>query len=417
MSTLSRKLFCCLPLFVGFLLPAAACAKKAPPPPPAPPGLWLAETVPVETTLDNPAIPDAADTWVAMINGAQKTVQLGEFYVSSEPGSRLEAVIGALGAAKKRGVTVQLLVDGTFTGSNAPDLDRLVAMGVELRRIDLKKVTGGVLHAKYFIVDGREAWLGSQNFDWRSLTHVGELGLRFSEPAAVAALSAVFAQDWALAGGAPPPALTAVKDEPAAAAPPMAPVAFGADTVQVALVASPGELLPAGVSWDLPQLLRILDGATRTVRVQLLSYELVGYDKVYWDELDRALRRAASRGVKVELLVSNWAKKNPEIFQSLTVVRNIDVRFTNIPEASTGFVEYARVLHSKYIVVDGQQAWVGTSNVSRDYFHSSRNVGLLIEGAPFAAVLDQHFALSWGSAYAEEVDPKGSYTPPKRKNK
>jgi hypothetical protein len=73
--------------------------------------------------------------------------------------------------------------------------------------------------------------------------------------------------------------------------------------------------------------------------------------------------------------------------------------------------------YEDYIVVDGQQAWVGTSNVSRDYFHSSRNVGLLIEGAPFAAVLDQHFALSWGSAYAEEVDPKGSYTPPKRKNK
>jgi hypothetical protein len=31
--------------------------------------------------------------------------------------------------------------------------------------------TQGVLHAKYFVVDGREAYLGSQNFDWRALAH------------------------------------------------------------------------------------------------------------------------------------------------------------------------------------------------------------------------------------------------------
>ncbi len=36
----------------------------------------------------------------------------------------------------------------------------------------------GVMHAKFLIVDGASFYLGSANFDWRSLTQVKEMGVR-----------------------------------------------------------------------------------------------------------------------------------------------------------------------------------------------------------------------------------------------
>jgi phospholipase D3/4 len=55
----------------------------------------------------------------------------------------------------------------------------LEAAGVEVRRLDWLTVTGlkGVLHSKFMIVDDSVAYVGSANFDWRSLSQVKELGV------------------------------------------------------------------------------------------------------------------------------------------------------------------------------------------------------------------------------------------------
>ena len=34
------------------------------------------------------------------------------------------------------------------------------------------RLTGGVLHSKFWVVDGRHVYVGSANMDWRSLTQV-----------------------------------------------------------------------------------------------------------------------------------------------------------------------------------------------------------------------------------------------------
>lgn len=36
----------------------------------------------------------------------------------------------------------------------------------------MKQFTGGVLHSKFWVVDGRHIYVGSANMDWRSLTQV-----------------------------------------------------------------------------------------------------------------------------------------------------------------------------------------------------------------------------------------------------
>jgi phosphatidylserine/phosphatidylglycerophosphate/cardiolipin synthase-like enzyme len=71
------------------------------------------------------------------------------------------------------------------------------------------------------------------------------------------------------------------------------------------------------------------------------------------------------------------------------------------------------VVHAKYLVVDGEKAWIGTSNWERGYFHDSRNVGLIVDGRPFAQKLERFFQSGWTSRYAEPVDPDADYAPPR----
>jgi phosphatidylserine/phosphatidylglycerophosphate/cardiolipin synthase-like enzyme len=155
------------------------------------------------------------------------------------------------------------------------------------------------------------------------------------------------------------------------------------------------------------------------VRLQVMSYALVGYDKSYWDGLDSALRRAAARGVEVELIVADWsmdAKKEPWI-KSLSVLPRTTVKVVSIPQPDGDFIEFGRVAHSKFLTVDGEVGWIGTSNAAGDYFFKSRNVGLLVRGAPLVADLDRRFELTWTSAYADSVKPGRAYHAPPRTRK
>ena len=169
--------------------------------------LELIETTPVETTLGSAELAETADTWLDMIASAETSLDGAFFYASNEPGSRLETVVQAVEAAAARGVRVRFLADVKFQKTYPATLARLdAAENVEVRLYDLSKATGGVLHAKYLVVDGREAYLGSANFDWRALEHIQELGLRVRAPRLARDLQSVFDSDWRFAGGESAPA-------------------------------------------------------------------------------------------------------------------------------------------------------------------------------------------------------------------
>ena len=88
----------------------------------------------------------------------------------------------------------------------------------------------------------------------------------------------------------------------------------------------------------------------------------------------------------------------------------------SIPAWSGGFIDFARVVHAKYLVVDDEAAWIGTSNWSRDYFVQTRGVAFIVHGPAFATQLTRFFQDDWNSAYAAPVDPSRIYTPPKISN-
>jgi len=379
----------------------------------APPALELVETAPVETTLEHADIPDAWRVWVEMIDGAQTQLDIAQFYITSVPGERMEPVLDAIVRAAGRGVAVRILVDAKFGRQYPETLASLGAVpNVTVVIWDLSATLGGVLHAKYFVVDRREAYFGSQNFDWRSLAHILELGLRVRVPEVVGAIAEVFDADWAIATGARSDAR-----RPEGAPVPAFPVtvSYAGAPAELTLALSPKGWLPDESDWDLPRLVALIDAAKTRVRVQLLSYETTHRDDPPFTELDDALRRAAGRGVAVELLASNWNLRGDRLaaLSSLASVPGIEVRFVTIPEASTGFIPFARTIHAKLMTVDGTHGWVGTSNWGHGYFYGSRNIGLIVASARFTDHLDRFFGDTWSSPYAETLVPGRAYPEPR----
>ena len=391
--------------------------------------LELVESVPVETDLDNGTIRNAREVWLEMIGRATRTIDLEQFYVSSVPGEPLEDVLAAIVGAAGRGVRVRFVVDAGMYRTYPEMLDSLAAMqNIFVRKLDMKRVGGGPMHAKYFVVDGRELFMGSQNFDWRALKHIHEMGCRVRSAELCEVFTDLFELDWRLAGvegdttdGCGMVRQYALPLTCAAEVP--FPRALTADqlssvvkeTIRVWPVYSPGTCIPDERLWDEKRLVSMIDGARSEVLVQLLTFSALD-DSAYYDVLDGALRRAAARGVAVKLLVSDWAKVAPKIdcLKSLEVLPSVEVRLSTIPQWSGGFVPYARVEHCKYMVTDGELSWIGTSNWERNYFHEARNVGLIIEGKSVGGVLHDVFYKSWDSKYAFRVRPEINYTPPKR---
>ena len=252
---------------------------------------------------------------------------------------------------------------------------------------------GGILHAKYFVVDRREAYVGSQNLDYRSLEHIQEMGVRVTSAALAGQLDDLFGADWDVVGGAP------VSRYASGWHGPVHTRASGG--LDVWLGASPRGWLPDEAMWELTALLRWIDGATRTIDVQLLTYKPAMRDGSPFRDLDDAIRRAAGRGVQVRLLVSSWGAKDEGLSKLAHDLHPpSEVRILTIPAWSGGDIPFARVAHAKYAVFDGSRAWVGTSNWEGDYFLKSRNVSVFVEGAPFATPLDGVFTDGWGSKYA-----------------
>lgn len=387
-------------------------------PPVAAPALELVETAPLETTLDHPDLRDADVVWKELFDGARTSIELAQFYVCDKPPSKLTPVLAALEAAAARGVAVRFLADAKFWEKYPETLTALDAREhVDVRKLDFGDVAGGVLHAKYFVIDRERIYLGSQNFDWRSLEHIQELGVSIASPEVAHVFGAVFDSDWRAAGRQL--GLTVLDAEPRLAKERLAAFPLELTTrdgaVRVTPLVSPKDHTLAPELFDLPRIVELIDGAKRSVRVELLTYKPAVRGGPNWDELDGALRRAAARGVDVRLLVADWSKRKGtiEALQALEPLEHFAVKLATIPQASTGYVPFARVIHAKYCVVDAERAWLGTSNWERDYFHESRNVGVLVDGAPFAAELERFFADVWSSPYSVAVDPHATYEVPR----
>lgn len=364
------------------------------------PGFELVRTAPVETTLDTPDIRDAVTVWCEMIDRARETIDFEQYYVAGKTGEPLDRVLASLEAAGRRGVKIRFLMEQKgLAASDEPTLARLKAIpNLTFRLLEFGKAAGdGIIHAKFFVVDGRTAYVGSHNFDWRALEHIDETGLRIDDRRIVGQMRAIFAQDWLaqdrLAQGLSVSDLRTADDASNEGRP-----AF--------LLASPNRFDPPGVGDSETGLPRLIAQARRSINIEVMLYAAIARDGGPYRVIDDALRAAAGRGVKVRLLITDWSLSPSRLpsLRSLAAVPNVEIRVIRIPEASTGPIPYARVVHTKVMTIDGATAWVGTSNWEGGYLDRSRNLEVVLRNRKMAVRVDALHKQAWTSAYAKGLE-------------
>jgi phosphatidylserine/phosphatidylglycerophosphate/cardiolipin synthase-like enzyme len=391
-----RPTFRPIPATLVLLVALAGAAAAA-----APPALELGESRPAETALGNPKLADARSEWLDLIDHARGVLEIEEFYFSNRPGESLQPVVDAIGRAAARGVHVRLLLDAGFLKTYPQPAESLSHLpSLELRAVDYRRLTGGVQHAKFIVADESDAWIGSQNLDWRSLSQIHELGVRVRNAPVGRSIHAVFASDWAAADTTAP----FVVGPPAGVTWPQR-VEQGGRTADVWLGASPRETTPAGIPWDRDLIVERIAAAKHSVVVQVMQYGVRrrgGADST----LHRALVDAAARGVRVRLIAADWAMggANESALHDLAA-RGVSVRISRVPDWSGGYIPFARVEHCKYMVVDDDWLWVGTSNWEPSYFLDTRNLGLTIHDPVLAKQAGVIFETSWGAPTAAAYGP------------
>lgn len=130
--------------------------------------------------------PGSADTLLSLIASATSTLDI---YNEEMADPR---VVQALEDAASRGVSVR--VDMTYETSWKAALSALAKAGVSVRTY--ASTAKFYIHAKAIIADGREAFVGSENFSEQSLDYNRELGILLVKSSILASLENTFNRDW-----------------------------------------------------------------------------------------------------------------------------------------------------------------------------------------------------------------------------
>lgn len=382
----------------------------------------LVETVPAETILEQSKLPRATDVWLEMIKSAKTSIDMETFYIANEKGEPLESVISEIKSAAGRGVKVRIMIDGKFFErykESANDFENIPNITVKI--IPFDKIGGGVMHTKYFVVDGEDLFLGSQNFDWRALKHIHEMGVRVKHKELADMFMRVFETDWALCDGYEAETKKALLNESTdkvfTSKKMLTLETADYGTVKLYPAFSPNKLVNKGFAKEEAELLKTIRNANSRLRIQFYSYSTKGKSKKSpYEKIDNELRKAAARGVDVKIIFSDWAIKKDaiDVIKELSKVQGIEVKLSTIPQYSKGYIPYARVQHCKFFTADDDVSWISTANWERDYFYESRNATLIIESEKVNEALEMVFERVWNSGYVEKVDVEKEYKPVKR---
>lgn len=381
-----------------------------------PPAVELIETRPIETTVGNPELRTAHDVWIELIRGARRNLDLEHFYLSDWPNEPLHEVLDEIVRAAARGVQVRLLLDAGMYKTYPQPADSLSRRsGIEVRFINMRKITGGIQHAKVWLIDGRTVVIGSQNLDWRALKHIHEMGVVVRDMRVAQAYQRVFELDWGTAKlqteGRDSLAVRKLANRtPVAAQLPWKVAQAPGDTVDVWPGWSPRTFAPDSTMWDLDRIVTAVAAARHEIVFQ--SLHLSPEDRGIRDSrLIDALKSAAARGVHVRAAISDWTADGKGIkeLQEFSKTPGVEAKLSILPEWSGGYIPFARVAHAKYLVVDTLWTWVGTSNLEPGYFHTSRNYGMLLRNRNLAQKARKSFESVWQSPTAVRVRPDTTY--------
>lgn len=292
---------------------------------------------------------------VTDIDGARHSVRLLTYIFADDRSG--ESVITALGRAVERGVACQVMLDpigskkwtkGTLRALRAAGVDVREALPFHWLRGRTRRDMRN--HRKLFTIDGAIGYAGSQNLvakDFRPGVVNRELVARCSGPI-VLAMDAVILGDWFL------------ETERMPAADPPVPAPTGEAILQI---------LPSGADYPLEGFETLLVWQLHAARRRAI---LVSPYFIPDEAVLGALRTAAARGVRIDIIVS----------------KVVDQRLVNLAQRSyykelldAGvhihlFRDY--LLHAKNVSIDGRLGIVGSSNVDLRSFQLNQEVSLVL---------------------------------------
>jgi cardiolipin synthase len=313
------------------------------------------------------------DEMISAIDQARSSVH-AEFYIMSVD-EETEPFFDALERAHSRGVSVRVLFDQVATGRIPQSRlvgKRLKDAGIEYRAMLPFQPWRGVYqrpdlrnHRKLLVVDSVVAFAGSQNIIERGYRRSHRRGLLWLDLMArlegpiVDGIETLFVTDWFHE-------TTTLIDTPRA----LETSASGDAWIQ---------LVPSGPAVDGESNLRLFNGLMYSARDHIL---IVSPYLVPDDSMRYAITSAALRGVRVDVFVSEVSDQ-PLVFHAQRSY------YDELLSAGIHIWLYPHpaVLHSKFIVVDGQVAVMGTSNLDMRSFSLNLELSLFIIGEKEVAEL------------------------------
>lgn len=277
---------------------------------------------------------------VEEIEAATESIDL-EIYIVSD-----SEILGALEAARSRGVSVRVLLEEhPFGGGGGQQgiFDRLDEAGIDVR---WSNPAFRFSHIKMMVIDQNLAIIMNQNLTASSFTGNRELGVVTTNPDAVQAASAIFAADWEQ------------QAEP-----------------------SPGPLVVSPTNAR-ATLRSLIDSAQTSVDV---------YAEVLRDpDLLHALEAAAQRGVTVRVIISPSASFDAE--RASLAGAGVQVRLLR-----------SLYVHAKMILVDDQRAFVGSQNISTTSLDQNRELGIIVSDPVSLARVSRVFDIDFAAAIPQEA--------------
>lgn len=277
------------------------------------------------------------------IGGARRQLDVAMYLLTER------SVIEAIEDAEQRGVRTRILLEehpyGTGPG-NREIAQTLRDAQVEVRWSPAKF---RLSHAKYAVVDGKEALIGTANWTHSAFTNNREYIIIDSDPTDVAQLSALFEADW-----------------------------MGQDLNAEAMANGHLVISPSDSRLDF---IALIEGAQRSLDLQA--------EEVQDAQIEEALIRAAARGVEVRLLTSPGSGPSDANAAGRSRLRQggVEVRLLEYP-----------YVHAKDIIVDRQTGFVGSENISTASLDDNREVGVIIGDTQVISTLEETFSRDWQAA-------------------
>lgn len=275
----------------------------------------LALPEPVSGLLVEPD--DGAAPIVNEFAGAACAIDLSIYILSDDD------IIESLIAAAARGVRVRVMLEEFPFGGGGGQIElteRLERNGVEVRwsSTDIR-----FSHAKYAVVDRQVALVMNQNLTASAFTANREFGVTTTDQASVAQAQAIFDRDW--------------RHDP---------------------LDDPGGPLIVSPTNSRERLLALIDGAGASIDF---------YAEVIRDEeIMAALGAAEARGVSVRLIVDESMDDADQAAAATLDDYGVEIRL-----AETLYI------HAKLMVIDGEQAIVGSQNFTSTSLDDNRELAIV----------------------------------------